>query len=377
MHPAEPAAGERAAGTAAEALYLTRLEVSNLRILENVTLLPGPVLNLVIGANGSGKTSLLESIYTLCTGRSFRSRRSEEVIRRGAAELRVHGLLREGGAEAFPVGVEKRPGSTRIRLAEEEVRSASVLARRLPLVLVPPDSQRLVFDGAELRRRLLDWGLFHVEQDYGPATQVYRRTLQQRNALLRRASGNPGPLTSWDMRLEEAAARLHALRSRHLHQMLPRVAQLASELASVEVSIHYYPGWDTEVPLSEALAASLERDIARGHSGLGPHRADLVLSIGGAPAQQVLSRGEAKLVCLALWLAQARDYRARFKRAPLVLIDDLPAELDPQNRAGVLGALADLGGQSFITSVAADLLEGAPKPLKRFHVERGNIVEMV
>ncbi len=358
------------------AMRLTRLEVNNLRVIESVGLEPESGVNLIVGANASGKSSLLEAIHLLCTGRSFRSRRSEEFIRRGATEVRVHARIRQEDGESVAVGIEKRPRSTRIRFAESEVRSASILARRLPLVLIPPDSQRLVFDGADLRRRLLDWGLFHVEQDYAAVYQNYRRVLQQRNALLR-ATPNPTALAPWNAELEETADQLHGLRQIHLQRILPRVSALATELARVEVSIHYKPGWDETVPLSRALAEVLDKDAARGHTGIGPHRADLELRVDGRLASQVLSRGEAKLACVALWLAQAKDHQAQSGCTPVVLIDDLAAELDPENRRRVFATLADVGVQSFVTSVSDGVAQDLGEAWKGFHVERGKVVKMV
>ena len=357
-------------------MHLIRLEVENLRIIQTAGLAPGPGLNLIVGANGSGKSSLLEAIQLLCTGRSFRSRRSEEFIRRGASETRIHARIREDDGDCVAVGIEKRRRSTRIRLAESEVRSASVLARRFPLVVVPPDSQRLVFDGADLRRRLLDWGLFHVEHDYAAVHQDYRRVLQQRNAQLR-VLPEPQALAPWDLEMEETGGKLHHLRQIHLGRILPRVSLLASELSALEVSVHYKAGWDETMPLAEALAGTLARDAARGYTGLGPHRADLELRVDGRPAQQVLSRGEAKLVCVALWLAQVRDHQLQTGGSPAVLVDDLAAELDPENRRRVFQSMRDLGVQGFVTSLSDGLARDVPSPWKGFHVARGKVEEMV
>jgi len=357
-------------------MRLTRLEVKNLRVIEAAGLAPGSGANLIVGANGSGKTSLLEAIHLLCTGRFFRSRRAQELIRRGASEIRVHAQIRQDDGEGVAVGVEKGPRSTRIRFAESEVRSAWMLARRLPLVVIPPDSQRLVFDGADLRRRLLDWGLFHVEQDYAAAFQNYRRVLQQRNAQLR-ALPDASALAPWSAELEEKGEILHGLRQVHLQRILPRISKLAEELVGLEVSVHYNPGWDDKIPLSDALTAQLNRDSARGYTGIGPHRADLELRVAETPAHQVLSRGEAKLICFALWLAQAKDHQLQKGRTPVVLIDDLAAELDRENRRRVFETLFELGVQSFVTSVNDELAQDVGGSWKGFHVERGKVEEMV
>lgn len=357
-------------------MQLTRLEVTNLRIIEAATLLPEGGVNLIAGANGSGKSSLLEGIHLIGTGRSFRSRRAEEFIRHGQTSLTVHARVKETGGEELPVGVEKRAQITRIRVSEETVRSAAALARRIPVIVIVPESQRLISDGAELRRQFLDWGLFHVEPSYVATFQSYRRVLKQRNAQLR-AHASPSVLAPWDAKLGDTGEQLHSLRVSHLDSMLKRVGNLVAELTDREVSIHYIPGWDTEEPLAEAAAKAIGRDAARGYTGVGPHRADLELLVGGVPAQRVLSRGEAKLFCFALWLAQAREHQQQQARTPLILIDDLASELDAANQARVFQALLSLGAQTFLTTVSKELLGALPGPFKTFHVERGQVSEMV
>jgi len=355
---------------------LSHLNIRNLRIVRTAVLAPTAGINVIVGDNGSGKTSLLEAIHLVGTGRSFRSRSAETLINRGETSLTVHARVEEDDGGEVSVGVEKGPRSTRIRLAEADVRNAATLARRIPIVLVPPDSQRLLSDGSDLRRRLLDWGLFHVEPTYAATYQGYRRVLQQRNAQLRE-SPTASALTPWNRELKQIGERLHQLRAVHLTQLLPSVAGLMSELLSIEVSIHYHQGWYDSVELEQALRDSFARDQARGHTTVGPHRADLGFTVAGDSAQHRLSRGEAKLFCLAVWLAQARDFHGRAGRMPLILIDDLAAELDRESRQRVFQILADLGAQAFITAVSKAAVEGVCSVGKAFHVERGTVVEMV
>ncbi|HEY5701436.1 MAG TPA: DNA replication/repair protein RecF [Gammaproteobacteria bacterium] len=357
-------------------MRLSRLEVRNLRILEAVTLAPEGGINLILGDNGSGKTSLLEAVHLLGTGRSFRARGADTLIRRGESELMVYGGVLEPDGAAFPIGVEKGLRSTRIRLDQSEVRNATALARRLPMVLVPPDSQRLLTDGADLRRRLLDWGLFHVEPSYAEVHQQYRRVLQQRNAQLRNRP-SPSAMAAWSREIQQAGERLSQLRSAHLGRMLPSVSAFMSQLLLFEVSIHYRQGWDESKDLAQALRDCTARDLARGHTTVGPHRADLGFTVNGTPAQHRLSRGEAKLFCLAVWLAQAQDFYAHAARWPLLLIDDLAAELDAENRRRVFETLEKLGAQVFVTALSKTAVEGLSATGKSFHVERGKVVEMV
>ncbi len=358
-------------------MRLDCLEIRNIRILSAADCMPGGGLNVFVGANGSGKTSILEAIHVLGSGRSFRTHRLTELISRGQTWLRARGDIRGEGGEVGSIGVEKGAQGLCIRVAGEEIRSASELARRLPLVVITADSQRLLTDGAGLRRQLMDWALFHVEPTYLSALQRYRRALRQRNAALRGGAGC-NTLAPWDQEVAEAGEVLHGQRHRFLEEILPVYAETLKSLVSMTVEIRYQPGWDTATELMAALQRNAATDRVRGFTGLGPHRADLRFSSDGAPAHQVLSRGEGKLFTVGLVLAQCRFLEDRQGRQPLVLVDDLASELDEDSRGRFFGQLRALGAQVFVTTVSRDLVETTDwDGIRVFHVERGRPLKMV
>lgn len=358
-------------------MRLDQLEVRNIRILSELECTPGERLNVFVGANGSGKTSILEGIHLLGSGRSFRTHRLGELISRDQSWLRSRGVIRGEDGAAESVGVEKGAEGLRIRLAGDEIRNASELARRLPLVVITPDSQRLLTDGAILRRQLMDWALFHVEPTYLGVLQRYRRALRQRNAALRDAVG-PSALAPWDQEVGEAGEALHRLRDRFLEGILPLYAETLENLISMAVEIHYQPGWDSGTNLAEALGGNMGTDRARGFTGVGPHRADLRFTTERTPVHRVVSRGEGKLFVVGLVLAQARFLQDAQGRRPLVLVDDLASELDEDSRGRFFAQLRALGAQIFITTVSRDLVETADwEGLRVFHVERGKPLKMV
>jgi len=358
-------------------MRLGQLEVRNVRIVGAVDFAPDEGLNIFVGANGSGKTSLLEAVHLLASGRSFRTHRLNELITRGESWLRARGEIHGDDGTGVPVGVEKSSEGLRIRVAGEAVRSASELARRLPLVVITPESQRLLTDGAVLRRQLMDWALFHVEPGYLGALNRYRRALRQRNAALKERVGATA-LAAWDQELAETGEVVHSQRDRYLSSVLPVYADTLGKLVPMEVDIRYQAGWDTELGLKRALEAGIAVDRARGFSGVGPHRADLRFRADGVPVHQSLSRGEGKLFVVGLVLAQVRFLSERQGRRPLVLVDDLASELDEDSRRRFFAELEALGAQSFITSVSRDLVESASRgALRVFHVERGKPLKMV
>lgn len=358
-------------------MRLDRLEVRNIRILSAVECCPGGGLNVFVGANGSGKTSILEAIHLLGSGRSFRTHRLNELISRGESWLRARGEIRDEDGAAVSVGVEKGADGLRIRMSGDEIRNASQLARRLPLVVITPDSQRLLTDGASLRRQLMDWALFHVEPTYLGILQRYRRGLRQRNAALRNGEA-PGALAPWDQEVAEAGEALHGLRERLLEGILPMYSDTLGNLLSMTLNFRYLPGWDVASGLAETLQRSIGNDRTRGFTGIGPHRADLRFTTDGSPVQQILSRGESKLFVVGLVLAQARFLQDIQGRRPIVLVDDLASELDEDSRGRFFGQLRALGAQLFVSTVSRDLLETADwEAFRVFHVERGKPLKMV
>ncbi len=360
-------------------MRLTSLRIKDLRVLQDVHLQLDADLIVFAGPNGSGKTSVLEAIHLLGTGRSFRARGIQDVIRRHQDRVLVQAETADGAGASSVVGVERsRSGAGRFRVAGKDVRSAAALARNLPLLLITPDSQRLLSDGAQGRRRLLDWLLFHVEPSYQATHARYRRVLKQRNAILRSGGGDAREQAAWCSEVALAAEPLHRLRAAGLETCLPAIADDVARLSQLRVELRYEPGWDTSTDLCGLLLRDRLRDGARGFTGTGPHRADLQVYVDGRPAQHVASRGEAKLLVVSVLLGFAGVLSRRAGVRPLLLVDELGSELDAANRARFAAALRDLGLQTYVTAVSEDLVDSTGWDHTRlFRVERGEVTSMV
>ena len=352
-------------------MYIQELGIEDLRILRSVGLAPKPGLNVLYGPNGSGKTSVLEALHLLGVGRSFRSRRHLDMVRRGTKGFRVIGeISREDGVQR--IGLEHGAEGSRIRCDGQTVTTASVLARALPLVLLTPDSQRLMTDGANLRRQLLDWCLFHVEPSFLLVFQRFKRALKQRNAALR-SQEPPRVVRSWDEELIIAGEAVHDLRARYVGRFLPTLDSLVSRLLPFEVTLEYRSGWPEGSSLKAALGDSFPSDVARGFTQVGPHRGDLAFVLDGIEARKLMSRGEAKLFVAGLILAQAAHFIEERGRKLVILVDEVASELDHEGRRRVFSVLASLGAQTFVTTVSRELVEnGAWPPDAVFHVEQGS-----
>ncbi|MDI1301557.1 MAG: DNA replication/repair protein RecF [bacterium] len=357
-------------------MTLTRLEIAHVRNLQSVALLPHPRLNLLVGANGSGKTSVLEALHLLGLGRSFRSGRARRLVNDGQPDCTVFAAFGDEGQAAIRRGAN---GDTELRLDNRSQITMAELAQRLPLALLDPESMDLFDAGSKPRRAQLDWGVFHVEHRFYPVWLRYQRALKQRNSLLR--SGSIGRLESavWDSELAVSAGLLHSLRHEYVARWKPLwEARIQGFLPEQDLTLEYNPGWDVAHDLAGLLAANWDKDQERGHTQLGPHRADLRVRRGSAPADELLSRGQKKLVVCALKLSQVSLLQEAGRHCVL-LVDDLASELDAISRQRLIDYLAASGAQVFITCIEPDavlpVLQGSGAGFKMFHVEHGGVAE--
>lgn len=357
-------------------MRLIRLDIRGLRSLEDVQLLPGPGLNLLVGDNGAGKTSVLEAVHLLAYGRSFRGRVRDGLIQTGASAVEVFAEWMDAGPEAPPrrAGLRHSGAEWQARVDGQPVSHLGELCASVASTCFEPGSPSLVTGGAETRRRFLDWGLFHVEHGYLAQWRRYSRALRQRNALLK-AQVSGMQLDAWDAELGDAAQPLTQARMLYLDALAPHVAGVAGQLlpAFGLPQLDYRPGWRREqMGLDDALLLARPRDLASGHTTVGPHRADWSVSFARRPGQEPYSRGQAKLVALTCLLGQARLHAERAGHWPVVLLDDLGSELDATHRRRVLDELMHAGAQVFITGVEP-LPELDGRAVAMFHVEHGRI----
>lgn len=363
-------------------MQLRSLSLHHFRNFEDAALNDLGSVNLLIGENGSGKTSLLEAIYCLGSSRSFRTRKWQSLIRHASTQFIVRGELdRNGSVERL--GVRRRQGEKvpLVKHRGEILRSAGELAGVLPLQLIDSAAFQLLEGPPENRRQWLDWGVFHVEQQrFVVAWRRYRKALQQRNALLRRAAP-PLALAPWTDELVRSGEVVHALRLAQFERLVPLIHEAYNEInreasAAVDLAYSYYAGWDTErYDLAQRLEASQQTDRELGYTRHGPHRADVRIKVAAQPALEVLSRGQLKTVLCCIRIAQAK-LLAQYGIKSVFLIDDLPAELDPFRRRQLTQALLALDMQLFFTSIQAvdlaDCFDGLPpNTVKRFHVKHG------
>ncbi len=362
---------------------LRRLDIYNVRNLRRVRLDNLSQANFLYGPNGSGKTSVLESIHLLSTGRSFRSITARPVISNDAGDLTVYGgLAVDSGDGVQALGVRRdRAGAADIRVGGVPVRSAAYLAAELPVLVLNSDSFELLVGAPRERRRFLDWGVFHVEHSFFASWQRFQRGVKQRNALLRRGNINESELRSWTTEVAAAGDALTASRKRYFHRLQARFAEvLETVLPDAEpVTLRFRQGWDRERTYLEALQSGLMVDKEQGFTHTGPQRADIRIAVGDRLAADILSRGQQKLVVSALKLAQGHVHAEANRAGDCVfLLDDLPSELDEWHLRLVCDEITRMGVQVFISCIDLSVLRKVWCPsgsIAVFHVEHGEVAK--
>ncbi|WP_422139392.1 DNA replication/repair protein RecF [Endozoicomonas sp. ALC020] len=365
-------------------MTIHKLMIKDVRNLASATFSPSPDINILYGLNGSGKTSILESIHLLGLARSFRSARLKPVIRHKKGKCTVFAQIQSNNDRLIPVGVSRdmEEENFQIRVAGETLKSTSELARLLPLQIINPDTFKLLEGSPKQRRQFLDWGVFHVKhREFLPLWKRTQKVLKQRNSLLRHGkitgSSYSSQLSVWDEELVKAAEAVDQLRQQYFDQLTPVFQDVLNQLTSLgDIKISYYRGWDRERRLAEVLKENTVRDSQTGYTQSGPQRADIRVRLEGSNAVDILSRGQLKLVVCALKLAQGYLFSKMTRSQCVFLVDDLPSELDAPHRKAMCKILQNMQSQVFITCVEPGALVDCWEPeinLKVFHVKQGSV----
>ncbi len=353
--------------------------LQGMRNLASLSFSPSPQINLIYGANGSGKTSLLESIHFLAYCKSFRTHKSKFLVQHGQDSLTAFCKL-----PGQQLGIERSlKGERRIKLNGQWLNNAAQLASLLPVQLLDPTMFKLLEGSPQFRREYLDWGVFHVEHDFISIWRQFKIAHKTRNALLKQGSKSSVAISEterqiWHESLAKLANQITVMRKTYLTELKPIFDDYMSRLnSSVEVSMAFYQGWGKDKDYLQLLNEGWFSDLKQGFTQQGPQRADLRLKVNGMPAVEVLSRGQQKMVVCALKLAQAKLYQQATKKPCIFLVDDLAAELDINHRKALCSLLEELECQVFVTAVEAAQIADCWSPLsnvKKFHVEHGNLI---
>ncbi|GAA4360416.1 DNA replication/repair protein RecF [Kangiella marina] len=365
-------------------MRVNQLTISNLRNLKNPTLSFSPQLNIIYGPNAAGKSSLLEALYILGNGRSFRTSKHNKVINDDNQDITVFAKLESSGASHKLGFNRKRNGETAIKLNGEIVKRLSTLAKLSPVQILSPEQYDLLIKGPGARRKQLDWGVFHVEHSILSTWQKCHKILLQRNQLLKRKAPY-SDVSVWDKQLVNLSQQVTQLRQAYCDKINPLFSQFAKAfIQQADCHLELYPGWSDkdDIGLAELYKSQFEKDKQLGFTQSSIHKADLKFLLArNKKAGDYLSRGQQKLLITAFKLAQLKAMQEYGQQSPLFLMDDIGAELDANHQTQLLDLLAQqpVNQQIFITCVHLAPL----KPLieqydqvKMFHVEHGQVEEV-
>jgi DNA replication and repair protein RecF len=354
---------------------LSTLDVVDFRCVQSAHIELHPTSTLICGSNGSGKSSLLEAIYILGRGKSFRTHTLNPLVRHGATAFRVVARVVVPGGREIIIGIEASEQRTVLHVDGHRSRGFAVLARTLPVSVIDPEVHQLLEDGPSVRRRFLDWGVFHVEPNFVGEWRSFQRALKQRNAALKAKS--PATLVrTWDSELIRAGMRVNDHRHRYVELLRPYFADIARDMLDFEVTVDYEQGWRRGDSLESVLKNSWPQDHRLGTTTTGPHRAELTVKVDGHLAKTVISRGQQKLLASAMLMAQLRLNSAESGEAGCLLLDDPAAELDVDNLAKFFKQVTKTQAQIVATALQPDKVSPYFQG-KKFHVEQGKVSQLL
>jgi DNA replication and repair protein RecF len=351
---------------------LRRVQVTDFRCLHTAALELDARFTLVSGPNASGKTSLLEAIYILGRGRSFRTRHTDHLIRRGADRFVVFGEV-QSGERRVGLGIEGSQAGLRARVSGEKAGTLAELALQLPVQIIDPEVHRLIEEGPSRRRRFLDWGVFHVEHDFVGHWQRYHQVLRQRNAALKTRQASL--VTIWNADLVRFGQLVTDARQRYVAALMAHAAPIGASLLGMDLALSYRSGWLKDDTFAAALDESLGKDLDAGTTQVGPHRAELAIRLGGQPVKDRISRGQQKLLAAALLVAQINLFPDDAEIRPTLLLDDPAAELDDERLATLIHEVSAQSVQLIVTTLHGEFLAFG-QPGRRFGIQGGVVTPL-
>ena len=356
-------------------MSLKKLVINQFRNIATSELNFHPKINLMVGENGSGKSSILEAIYFLGLGRSFRTHLTNRVIQFEETSFTLFSEINYQ-ERVLPIGLQKtKNGETTLKIDGQITKKLASLTQYVPMQLITPESYNLLSGSPKNRRAYLDWGVFYHDPLFYSNWARIKRLLKQRNSALKQCNAYK-ELQVWDNELCLLGEQISAQRAEYFAKLQPLIEQtIADFLPEFTITSHFFCGWDkNNKSLAEYLSDNFQRDKLLGYTSIGPQKADLKLRINGLPVSDVLSRGQLKLLVYALRLAQGLFLNSIDNKQCVFLIDDFNSELDRNKQTILAKHIIDSNAQVFISAISANSIDNLfTQERTLFHVKQGQI----
>jgi len=354
-------------------MRLLELHCQSFRCLDELRFAPGAGLNVIRGGNAQGKTSVLEAVLFAATSKSHRTNNEADLVRHGAESFHI-AVSAERADRRVRIEANWWQGAKRFKVNGVPQTRVSDILGRVHVVFFSPEDIELVKGGAGERRRFLDMELSQVDASYLISLQQYRQVLRQRNELLRAGHPDPDLFAAWDAQLAAHGGALIAARRSFLAELAPLAAQAHANIAEGEaLALEYSPDVEDAETLLQLLERNRAMDIRRGTTGRGPHRDEVRLDITGHPARSHGSQGQQRTAALSLKLAELHLVKRRAGEFPVLMLDEVLAELDA-SRADCLFDAIPSEVQCIVTTTDAGpsaALSG--RACQVFPIERGHL----
>lgn len=334
--------------------YLSEFKLEGFRNLQPLALACSSELNIITGPNGSGKTSLIEALYFLSHGRSFRVQQIKTMIQNDKSHFAMHAKMKRDDHQTSIGMIRSLSGQSDNHIQGSKGVSAAQISKNIPTLCLTPEN--LSIRGAKNRIKTLDWLVFYTQPTFHQQWLQLSRLIKQRNMALKTVASD-AVIAALDQTWVPMACQIDHLRQQVFSKLTPHLKEsLARFLPGFDFSYQYLRGWKSGDDLNTLLAASMRQDRKYGVTHCSPMKADWVYRIGGQRAQDVLSRGQYKLLVCAQAIAMAEALKQEEDQRALILMDDVLAELDVNNSEKLMDYWVKSKFQVFITGLSKEIL---------------------
>ena len=359
-------------------MFIKQLKINGFRCYESVDLVFTKQTNIFYGDNGSGKTSVLESIYWLSTGKSFRSKKNKVLINHKKSEFFLFSsfnMTSDINNQSIGAGFNQANNKKSLRLNHKNIINQSQLAHTLPVVSIDPDSYLLIDKTPHFRRSFLDWLVFHVKPSYLNVWTQTTRCHRQLNALFKSKQLNQ--IDQWEQQYIQYGTELNDFRFAVFKKLKNKVEQKVNQFIPElkDFDLHYFQGWNRELSLAELLLKDQSKNINYGNLFSGVHKMDIKCKVNSLSAQDVLSRGQKKIISIVFYLSFIELLTETTGLDPVICLDDLDAELDVHKTNLLCEFFKSRKNQIFISTVDVNKVKSLFDDVAVFHVKHDQTIE--